>query len=430
MNMLPGYERHPVASETRALGRLEFWWGKDSVSHAMLLDGRKRVQIAQANRINFFPVREILNPDPTGVLHSVSGLKLWVCTSVSQNTFKLSPCKPPKRVPEPPVPHTYERGYWMSSDDMLYVLEVILDTTITHPQPYQTLFDDLKQQIERPASRGSGVHARWDKWFPYIVNSDKRKGAHWMLVIIKFAETPKLILWDSLGTNYYGSKVVSYFNNQFNGNIKPHITRKQHDGWRCGYFASFWYICPLCTVYLPGGRLWVIVRLEMRNPSWWLGRIRVLALKSEKCHTERRSINSWAWYRGRIHEVYVIRNHRAEWASGQREEVYQRPTNWLICSYMHCIITIASDKVGFSRVVFPTETNCFLHVCVCVCVCVHVCACVCACACACVLTSLAPTLRILLWFNKKVPSRTCLSFGREPFNPTQLDGVLPQLSSF
>ena len=63
-----------------------------------------------------------------------------------------------------------------------------------------------------------------------------------MLVIIKFAETPKLVLWDSLETNYYGSKVASYFNSQFNGDIKPHITRKQSDGWRCGYFASFWYI--------------------------------------------------------------------------------------------------------------------------------------------------------------------------------------------
>ena len=38
------------------------------------------------------------------------------------------------------------------------------------------------------------------------------------------------------------NKIVQSFTQAFGGGIKPNITRVQRDGWRCGYFSSFWYI--------------------------------------------------------------------------------------------------------------------------------------------------------------------------------------------
>ena len=239
MNMLPASKRDLVHSENRALGCLELDRGENAVSYAMLCDGRKRVQIAFDKGIKFFPVREHLNPVPVGDLPSVSGLHVWTCTSVYKTTFTLSPYKPPSRLRIVLAPKVYKEGYLMTDHDIAYVLGVILHPNDIQPLSYKILIDNLKKSIDSPR----GKRSSWDKWVPCIVNSDHFQGDHWMLVIFKIAEAPNLMLWDSWCNNHYSSKVDSYFNTQFGTSIEQRRTTvQQRDGWRCGFFASFWYI--------------------------------------------------------------------------------------------------------------------------------------------------------------------------------------------
>lgn len=62
------------------------------------------------------------------------------------------------------------------------------------------------------------------------------------MAIILFAETPRMVIWDPLTSSRFCNKVVKSFQDAFGGGVKPNITRVQHDGWRCGYFSTFWYI--------------------------------------------------------------------------------------------------------------------------------------------------------------------------------------------
>lgn len=238
MNMLPALKGKSPQSEDRALGFLEYDTDvNDDVSYAMLCDGRKRVQIALDKGINFFPVRKQINVDPVGELPSVSGFHVWTCTKVSKDTFTLSPREPATTLPI--LPKVYKEGYRMTNFDIAYVLDVILHPKHIDTYPYNLLIDNLKRSIDSRHKRNS---SRWNTWVPYIINSDVNEGDHWMLAVFKIAEPPKFMLWDSWVNNDYSSTVDKYFKTKFGTYIEQHRTGQQRDGWRCGFFASFWYI--------------------------------------------------------------------------------------------------------------------------------------------------------------------------------------------
>ena len=240
INMLPEFKGKSIQSEERTLGLLEFDTDvNEAVSYAMLCDGRKRVQIALDKGINFFPVRMQNNLESVGELPSVSGFHLWTCTKVSKDTFTLSP-REPATLPILPAPKVYKEGYRMTNFDIAYVLGVILHPKHIDTRTYKMLIDNLNRSNDRKNKRSS---PSWNTWVPCIVNSDVNKGDHWMLVVYKIAEEPlKFMLWDSWVNNEYSSKVDNYFKTQFGRSIEHHGTGQQRDGWRCGFFASFWYI--------------------------------------------------------------------------------------------------------------------------------------------------------------------------------------------
>jgi hypothetical protein len=132
----------------------------------------------------------------------------------------------------------YRKGYWLTGDDMLFVIQVLLGMlSVFSPLSYDMLTTALIDGKEKDSRRG--------RWIPVCVNTDhsSRRGVHWLFAAAHFVDPPEVIFWEPL-THTVFSDVVRLALVKKGISVTLHRTcvQQRGDNFRCGYITSFWQL--------------------------------------------------------------------------------------------------------------------------------------------------------------------------------------------
>jgi hypothetical protein len=149
-------------------------------------------------------------------------------------------------------PHpTYKDGHWLTSDQMLFAVQVMLERDdIYSPTAFDMAIKALLNCRAGDQRRGS--------WVPVVLNTDgsNKPGLHWCAAALKFGKDDKdeaeAVIWDSMAHDLLSAGMKTSFE-EAGIAVTLHITGVQHDAWRCGYISIFWQL--RCVLLLAqGGR--------------------------------------------------------------------------------------------------------------------------------------------------------------------------------
>jgi hypothetical protein len=150
----------------------------------------------------------------------------------------------------------YQEGYWLSSDNIWYVMTAILgDDTVRAPLAYDALAGRLGMVVQRvkhlkekgrhAAAEGVKKDYRWGKWTTQVCNcgASSGKGTHWILTSCFQSAQPKVTMWEPLGSPVYAADAKTAFVDVCGlDKVESHIVDEQKDGYSCGYIAVWWAI--------------------------------------------------------------------------------------------------------------------------------------------------------------------------------------------
>jgi hypothetical protein len=132
----------------------------------------------------------------------------------------------------------YRKGYWLTGDDMLFVVQVLLGIlSLFSPLSYDMLTKALTDGREQDARRG--------RWIPVCVNTDhsSRRGVHWLVAVAHFVDKPEVIFWEPLTHTVLSADVQSALTKKgISVTLHRTCVQKRGDNFRCGYICSFWQL--------------------------------------------------------------------------------------------------------------------------------------------------------------------------------------------
>ena len=158
----------------------------------------------------------------------------------------------PKKPLQDDTPHRkFHKGYWLSTDDILYVMTALLGTTAVYaPTSYDVQARSLQQKVEHMAQldgeraiRAARRSARWGQWTTQVTNCGRAgtKGFHWVLSSTFFGERPLARLWEPLSSDDLSFDVFDAFRKVCGPvGVNQYIMKQQSDGYSCGYITVWW----------------------------------------------------------------------------------------------------------------------------------------------------------------------------------------------
>ena len=108
-------------------------------------------------------------------------------------------------------------------------------------------------------------------------------GSHWVLALMcRDGDQNSVVLWDSLGHTKYSEVIKKELEQKVSGiSVSLFATNVQHDGWRCGYIAVFWWLILQDMVQnplMPGN----IPLLPPPPPNWEVLMHKLLEYRSSR----------------------------------------------------------------------------------------------------------------------------------------------------
>jgi hypothetical protein len=144
------------------------------------------------------------------------------------------PARPPQKPPD-----QYRAGYWLSGDEILFVLQA---TNLHHeevpaPRSWDMMIDRLVERLK---------DKEFDNWESAILNTDKkgRPGKHWIIGLwcVLSDYRTQVVLWEPWGTNRLSGHIRKFLELLPGVTVIAHLTGVQVDFWRCGYICAYWLL--------------------------------------------------------------------------------------------------------------------------------------------------------------------------------------------
>jgi hypothetical protein len=162
--------------------------------------------------------------------------------SSDDEILSASPASPSKSA----SPSKYRAGYWLSSVDVLFLLQVLLGCLdVAAPTSHDLMLTALLEHAEGDPRCGT--------WVPVVINtaSASSAGLHWLLSLVHFvAKGKEVVLWEPLATTELSAPVKDTYEEK-GVDVTLVATGCQLDAWSCGYKCCFWNL--LCVLALAQG---------------------------------------------------------------------------------------------------------------------------------------------------------------------------------
>ena len=183
-------------------------------------------------------------PEPTTLKKSSEEHTLKKPSKPPQRVYKKKLSKPPQGV--------YKKGYWITSDDMMFIMSAMLGHNVVFAATSsEKIIDDLSSRLATVATvkdlteeekKIKFKEFHWKQWYTQITNTGKATGGgdHWILTSVFFSDKPQIRLWEPLKSAFNGTKRAVRSFRKITDDVVLHITKCQKDGWSCGYITVWW----------------------------------------------------------------------------------------------------------------------------------------------------------------------------------------------